>query len=241
MQQVFHNAMKIVKKDFASDKFQLIWTILFMLYMGLSTSFVINVQFEHLEEYNNPFVDFIMVLFAPFVGFVFNRRSFKYLNEDSYTRMLYFYRSIPVPASAIFVSRIINSLIAFVINSIVFYGIIYALGNHLRGVMDIPNYIAFMLTWLGVGFLLTGPYIYWENMCSGKVYLRNTVLLNLLIAGSVAVLSLLGYSIFEFIVRASMKWGLLSPVMWGSLIAGLASMMFMSKLTYIRQQTRDLS
>ncbi|MGO4790899.1 hypothetical protein AB4124_26165 [Paenibacillus sp. 2KB_20] len=241
MQQVFHNAMKIVKKDFASDKFQLIWTILFMLYMGLSTSFVINVQFEHLEEYNNPFVDFIMVLFAPFVGFVFNRRSFKYLNEDSYTRMLYFYRSIPVPASAIFVSRIINSLIAFAINSIVFYGFIYAMGNHIRSAMAIPEYIAFMLTWVGVGFLLTGPYIYWENMCSGKVYLRNTALLNPLIAGSVAVLSLLGYSIFEFVADASIKWGLLSPVMWGSLIVGLASMLLMSKLTCIRQQTRDLS
>ena len=59
--------MKIVKKDYTSDKLQIIWTILFMLYMGLSTSVVINVQFEHLDEYNNPFVDFIMVLFAPFV------------------------------------------------------------------------------------------------------------------------------------------------------------------------------
>ncbi|WP_254778241.1 hypothetical protein [Paenibacillus sp. cl141a] len=233
--------MKIVKKDFASDKLQIIWTILFMLYMGFATSVVINVQFEHLDEYNNPFVDFIMVLFAPFVGFLFNRKSFKYLNEDSYTRMLYFYRSIPVPASAIFVSRIINSLIAFAINSIVFYGIIYAIGNHLRSVMDISSYIAFMLTWVGAGFLLTGPYIYWESMSSGKVYLRNTVLLNLFIAGSVAVLSLLGYSIFEFSANAAMKWGLLSPVMWGSLIAGLASMLLMSKLTYTRQQTRDLS
>lgn len=241
MQQVFHNAMKIVKKDFASDKLQIIWTILFMLYMGFATSVVINVQFEHLDEYNNPFVDFIMVLFAPFVGFLFNRKSFKYLNEDSYTRMLYFYRSIPVPASAIFVSRIINSLIAFAINSIVFYGIIYAIGNHLRSVMDIPSYIAFMLTWVGVGFLLTGPYIYWESMSSGKVYLRNTVILNFFIAGSVAVLSLLGYSIFEFSANAAMQWGLLSPVMWGALIAGLASMMLMSKLTYTRQQTRDLS
>lgn len=241
MQQVIHNAMKIVKKDFASDKLQIIWTILFMLYMGFATSVVINVQFEHLDEYNNPFVDFIMVLFAPFVGFLFNRKSFKYLNEDSYTRMLYFYRSIPVPASAIFVSRIINSLIAFAINSIVFYGIIYAIGNHLRSVMDIPSYIAFMLTWVGVGFLLTGPYIYWENMCSGKVYLRNTVLMSLLISGAIAVMSLLGYSILEFAANAAMKWSLLSPVMWGSLIAGLASMLLMSKLTYKRQQTRDLS
>lgn len=241
MQQVIHNAMKIVKKDFASDKLQIIWTILFMLYMGFATSVVINVQFEHLDEYNNPFVDFIMVLFAPFVGFLFNRKSFKYLNEDSYTRMLYFYRSIPVPASAIFVSRIINSLIAFAINSIVFYGIIYAIGNHLRSVMDIPSYIAFMLTWVGVGFLLTGPYIYWENMCSGKVYLRNTVLMSLLISGAIAVMSLLGYSILELAANAAMKWSLLSPVMWGSLIAGLASMLLMSKLTYTRQQTRDLS
>lgn len=241
MQQVLHNAMKIVKKDFASDKLQFIWTILFMLYMGFAASVAINEQFEHLKEYTSLFVDFIMVIFAPFMGMLFTRKSFKYLSEDSYTRMLYFYRSIPVPSSAIFVSRFINSLIAFGVNSLVYYGFIYAIGNHLRGTMAIPEYIAFALTWVGIGFLLTGPNIYWEHMCSGKIYLRNNFLMMGATVVPIITLSLLGYSIFRFTANASMKWGLLSPVMWGSLIIGLGTMVLMSRLTYLRQQTRDLS
>lgn len=241
MQQVLHNAMKIVKKDFVSDKLQMVWTMLFMVYMGFATSVIIDNQFEHLNEYINPLIDFLLVFYAPLLGFLFSRRSFRYLNEDSYTRMLYFYRSIPVPASAIFVSRIMYSLIAFVINGIVLFGVIYAIGNHIRAAMDFPSYIAFILTWIGIGFLITGPYIYWEHMCSGKRYFGNSLLVMALTSGTAVMLSLLGYSIFWFVVRASMKWGLLSPVMWGSLIVGLAAMLLMSKLTYIRQQTRDLS
>ncbi|OIB00644.1 hypothetical protein AK95_26110 [Paenibacillus sp. LC231] len=241
MQQVLHNALKIVKKDFASDKLQILWTMLFMVYMGFATSVIIDNQFEHLDEYINPFTDFMLVFYAPLLGFLFSRRSFRYLNEDSYTRMLYFYRSIPVPASAIFVSRLMNSLIAFTINGIVLFGIVYAIGNHIRDAIDIPSYIAFVLTWIGIGFLITGPYIYWENMCSGKAYFRNSLLVMVLTAGSAVLLSLLGYSIFEFVAKAAMKWGLLSPVMWGSLIVGLGAMLLMSKFTYARQQTRDLS
>lgn len=241
MQQVLHNAMKIVKKDFASDKLQIVWNIMFMVYMGFATSVIIDNQFEHLNEYINPLIDFLLVFYAPLLGFLFSRRSFRYLNEDSYTRMLYFYRSIPVPASAIFVSRIINSLIAFIINGIVLFGVIYAIGNHIRAAMDIPSYIAFILTWMGIGFLITGPYIYWENMCSGKKYFGISLLVMVITSGTAVMLSLLGYSVFDFVVRASIKWGLLSPVMWGSLMIGLASMLLISKLTYIRQQTRDLS
>lgn len=241
MQQVLHNAMKIVKKDFASDKLQFIWTILFMLYMGFAAGVVINEQFEHLQGYISPFVDSIMVIFTPFMGMLFTRKSFKYLSEDSYTRMLYFYRSIPVPSSAIFVGRVINTLIAFGVNGLVYYSFIYTIGNQLRGAMAVPEYIAFALTWVGIGFLLTAPNIYWEHMCSGKVYLRNNFLMMGATVVPIITLNLLGFSIFRFTANASIRWGLLSPVMWGSLVIGLGILVLMSRLTYLRQQTRDLS
>ena len=73
-----------------------------MVYMGFATSVIIDNQFEHLDEYINPFTDFMLVFYAPLLGFLFSRRSFRYLNEDSYTRMLYFtgvYRFRPRPSS----------------------------------------------------------------------------------------------------------------------------------------------
>ena len=70
MQQVLHNAMKIVKKDFASDKLQIVWNIMFMVYMGFATSVIIDNQFEHLDEYINPLIDFLLVFYAPLLGFL---------------------------------------------------------------------------------------------------------------------------------------------------------------------------
>ncbi|GIO88877.1 hypothetical protein J2Z18_000706 [Paenibacillus lactis] len=241
MQHMLHNAMKIVRKDFASDKLQILWTLIFMIYMGFATSVVMNEQFEHLNEYVNPLVDFLLVLYAPLMGLTFNRRSFRYINEDSYTQMLYYYRSLPVPAYAIFISRIINAIIAYVINGIVFFGVAYAIANQMREAVDIASYAAFVISWIGIGFLLTGFYIYWENMGSGKAYLGKTLILMIVTVVAAGTLSLLGYSMFKFVMDSAMRWKLLSPVMWGSLIIGLGGMLLMSRLTYIRQQTRDLS
>ena len=35
-----------------------------MVYMGFATSVIIDNQFEHLDEYINPFTDFMLVFYA---------------------------------------------------------------------------------------------------------------------------------------------------------------------------------
>lgn len=234
--------MKIVSKEIKSDKLQMLWTIVFILYMAVTLSFFMNSMFEE-RDYINPTADVLMLIFIPMLGFYFSRRSFKYLTEDSYTQMLYYYRSIPVPAEAVIVSRIFMGLLAFAINGIIFFGVIYVLADDLRYSMDLMAYISFGLTWIGIGILTTGLLIYFEFMKSGKVYCLITFLLMTIIAVVLWLLFIAGirFSLFDYITTASKRRELLSPVMWSSLVIGIAGFAGMCRLTLNHMKQRDLS
>ncbi|WP_036718678.1 hypothetical protein [Paenibacillus sp. JCM 10914] len=232
--------MKIVRKDLSGDKLQWIWNLIFMTYMGFAASTAFNVDWANPER-SAKVLDFLMVIVAPMLGFIFNRRSFHYINNDTYTRMLVFYRTIPVPAAAIFASRMILAVTAFAINSVIFFTIVYLLAPQLRSSVELTSYVAVAFSWIGIGLFLTGFYVYWENMVNGKAYLRNYTILTVIVVASCFALSLAGYSTSQFIVDAAMKWHLLSPVMWGLLILGLVFLALMCHFTYRRQQSRDLS
>lgn len=242
--QIVNHALKIVSRDIKCDKFQWLWTIIFMIYMSITFSFMINSFFKDHHEFFNPFVDFLMLLVSPMMGFFFSRRSFKYLSEDSYTQMLFYYRSIPVPTEVVILSRAFMGLSAFVLNGIVFFGVTYAIASDLRSYMDLAAYASFGISWIGIGILIHGLFIYFEFMSSGKAYFWFTILLMFIFGVIMLGLVFVGgfkISLFDYFVFASYKWKLLSPVMWGSLALGLTGYILMCRLTYKRMQLRDLS
>lgn len=240
--QVVSQAMKIVSKEMKSDKLQILWTFVFIMYMAVTLSFFMNSMFEE-RDYINPMADFVMLMLSPMLGFYFSRKSFKYLTEDSYTQMLYYYRSIPVPAEAVIVSRAFMALLAFVVNGIIFFGVIYVIADDLRYSMDLMAYISFGLTWIGIGILITGLLIYFEFMKSGKVYCLITFLVMIIIAVVLLLLFISGirFSLFDYIATASARWKLLSPVMWSSLVIGVGGFAGMCRLTLNHMKQRDLS
>lgn len=239
--QTIRSAMKIVEKDFKSDKLQVLWTLIFTLYMLLVTGFAINSQFEDLN-YILPYIDFLLFFFSPMMGFWFSKRTFRYINEDSYTQMLYYYRTLPIPLTAVVLSRIITGLTALVFNGVIYFGGIYVISNHIKAVMDIPSYLAFAGVWLGIGLMVTGFYMYWEFMVNGKAYFRNTLLFVLATSAAVIGMNLLGYSLFGFAVESAMHWKLLSPVMWGALMIGIITLILMSRrMLHLLKNSRDLA
>lgn len=234
--------MRIISKDLRNDKLQIIWSIIFMLYMATVLSFFMNSMFQE-PDYLNPLADFLMFIFMPMLGFIFSRRAFKYLSEDSYTQMLYYYRSIPVPTEAVIMSRAIMGLGAFIMNGSIFFGGTYLFAADLRANMDVASYMAFGLTWIGLGILINGCYIYFEFMRHGKSYMWTNFLITLVIAVVIIGLFFLGvrFSLFNHLIGESDKWKLLSPYMWGSLITGIIGFSLMCRLTYKRMRLRDLS
>lgn len=117
---IIKQAWKITRHDFRNNPYVMLWTLLFIAYLGFTMSFAVSV---HWDERGNlsPVADFIMLVLIPFLGFIYNRRAFKYLQEDSYTHMLAFFRTLPIPMNAVIMSRIQQALLAFVMNSVIFF------------------------------------------------------------------------------------------------------------------------
>lgn len=228
----------LTRSEMNKDKLQWLWTAIFMIYTGSMSGVMLLGQQK--TDFINPVVDTFFLIMVPFQGFVFSRRSFRYIQEDSYTQMLAYYRRLPIPNETVMWSRLQQALMAFTYNGIFFYGSLYVVGLHEEG-FRWDQYLAFGITCTGYGLLMTGLYIYGEFLHSGKKYL----LLSSLFLPLTIILSLLirtsGSYGFSIVIDMSKSWGLLSPIMWVALVAGIAGLWLFSRLTLKKLSTRDLS
>ncbi|MEK3968226.1 hypothetical protein NSQ91_02705 [Paenibacillus sp. FSL R7-0048] len=232
----------MLRSDFRGDKLKilgtLVITVVFMSYLGGLTSLIANDVLG--EQDRTMLADFLFLSFIPLLGLTFSRRSMKYWSEDSYTKMLVYLRTLPIPAAVILSRRKLQGVGSFTLNGTLFFVIIYLLGENFRAELAVPSYIAFAITWLGFGFMVSGLYIFIEYLFSGKAYLWLTLLIVVLSWATSFLVTLGGGSLFLYSISYSKEWGLLSPIMWGSLLLGTISVQLFSKWTIHRLKSRNL-
>ncbi|CAH1056430.1 hypothetical protein [Paenibacillus pseudetheri] len=232
----------IIRSDFRGDKLKVlgtfVTTIIFVGYLAGMTSLVTN---DVLADQDRTMIaDFLFLSFIPLLGFSFSRRSMKYWSEDSYTRMLAYLRSLPIPITVVLTRRKFQAIGSFALNGTLFFGIVYLLGENFRKELALPSFIAFAITWIGVGLIVSGLYIFIEYLFSGKAYLALTVLIVVVSWGISFLVLLGGGNLFLYSISISKEWGLLSPIMWGSLLLGTISVQLFSKWTIHRLKSRNL-
>lgn len=228
----------LTRSEMKKDKLQCLWTAIFMIYTGGMSGVMLLGQQK--TDFINPVVDTFFLIMVPIQGFVFSRRSFRYIQEDSYTQMLAYYRRLPITNETVMWSRLQQSLMAFAYNGVFFYGALYVVGLREEG-FRWDQYLAFGITCTGYGLLMTGLYIYGEFLYSGKKYLLlSLLLLPLTIIASLLIRMSGSYGLW-FVIDQSKSWGLLSPIMWVALVAGLAALWGFSRLTLKKLSLRDLS
>jgi hypothetical protein len=237
---IMKQAWIITRQDFRNNPYAMLWTLLFIIYLGFTMSFVVRMQLGESGSLN-PAADFVMLVLIPFLGFFFNRRTFKYLQEDSYTHMLAFLRILPVPISAVIMSRIQQTILAFLVNSVVFFILLFTLSGTLRVYTGAGFFVSFALTWMGYGMLIHALYIHLEFLKKGKAYFWLSLVI-MLICGIIAiVIRFCGANLVVETARFSKDWQLLSPVMWGTLAAGAIGMFVSYRITLRRLVKRDLA
>lgn len=234
------DAWVIFKRDLRGDRLYLIMNVLFMLYMALMMSFMFEPG-EREASFLKPLADFMLLLLIPFTGFYFSRRSFNYLKEDSYTQMLRFYRTLPIPADVVILGRIIQLVTAMLFNSVLFFPVLYLLAASLRSELSPAGYIAFALTWCGYGLLLNGAYIYFELLKKGTIYLWMSLAVMMLVALLAFVVNGFGGNLVELTVGFSGQYALFSPLMWGSLVCGTLGVSLFAAVTKRKLAVRDLA
>jgi hypothetical protein len=232
----------IICSDFRGDKLKVlgtfVTTIIFMGYLAVMMSLVTNDVLANQDR--TMLADFLLLSLMPLIGVSFSRRSMKYWSEDSYTRMLAYLRALPIPVTVVLTRRKFQAIGSFTVNGVLFFGIVYILGENYRKGMTLPAFIAFAMTWIGVGLIVSGLYIFIEYLFSGKVYLGLTVLI-VVASWAISFLVMLGGgNLFLYSISLSKEWGLLSPIMWGTLLLGTISVQLFSKWTIHRLKSRDL-
>jgi hypothetical protein len=155
--------------------------------------------------------------------------------------MLAFLRILPVPISAVIMSRIQQTILAFLVNSVVFFILLFTLSGTLRVYTGAGFFVSFALTWMGYGMLIHALYIHLEFLKKGKAYFWLSLVI-MLICGIIAiVIRFCGANLVVETARFSKDWQLLSPVMWGTLAAGAIGMFVSYRITLRRLVKRDLA
>lgn len=236
---IMKQAWMITRQDFRNNPYVMLWTLMFIMYLGVTMSFVVSMQLGESGALN-PAADFVMLVLIPFLGFIYNRRAFKYLQEDSYTHMLAFLRILPTPVSAVIMSRIQQTVLAFIVNSVVFFILLFTFSGTLRVYAGTGFFVSFALTWIGYGMLMHAIYIHLEFLKKGKAYFWLSLVI-MLICGIIAiVVRIFGVNLVSTTAYFSKEWQLLSPVMWGALAAGAIGMFVSYRMTLRRLMKRDL-
>lgn len=185
----------------------------------------------------NPVLDFLMMTSLSLIGFLFSRRSFNYIKEDSYTQMLFYYRTLPIPVETVMKSRILIMIVAFLINGVFLFTTIRLLFD-----MDMNGlqYTAFVLTWMGYALSANGIFIFFEMNSSGRAYMWITAGLVLLFGIGAVVGAISGFGLTDYSMQMSREHGVLSPLMWGTLIVGILLLAGFSVLAMRRLNRRSL-
>ncbi|MNC07752.1 hypothetical protein D3C75_553080 [compost metagenome] len=238
----FKQAWIIVRSDFRGDRLKLLWMLLwalvFMGYMGMLASMVIE---DVLDSGSGKVIaDIILFTIVPMLGFSFSKRTMKYLTEDSYTRMLAYMRSLPIPSAVVLCKRKLHAVFSFALNGVLFFGLIYAVSANIRHELPLAAYLAFAMMWIGYGLIIAGVFIFIELLTSGKVYCVYLMAFMLLFIGVSLLIRLADGNLFLYTLNSAKEWGLSSPLMWGTLLLGTVSVQLFSAWTIQRLKSRDL-
>ncbi|GIP28158.1 hypothetical protein J23TS9_32880 [Paenibacillus sp. J23TS9] len=232
-------AWSMILKDLKGEKKYFVWAFVYAAYMAFTFGMAVKGQMEA-PEYVSPVIDGLFLLLMPMLGFYFCRRSFKYLSEDSYTQMLAYFRALPISDHVVIAYRLMQIFLAFIMNGIVFFGLMYWFAEPMRSEMSLAGYFALALTWIGYGIMMSGPYMYLEFSNHGKAYLRSTLMLLAAAVIAAVVIKICGGNMLLYSIELASRWSLLSPLMWAMLAAAAASLMFFSKITLRKLRSRDL-
>ncbi|WMT41565.1 ABC-2 transporter permease [Paenibacillus sp. D2_2] len=237
--KAWKDAWVIFKKDLYTDRMYLIWNAIFMIYGGAMFSFMLY-SVDHADTNIHPLADYLMLMMVPMIGFFFSRRSFNYLKEDSYTRMLCYYRTLPIPVKTVMKSRYVQLVFTIIFNSIILFSTIYFVFIFLNKEMSVIEYISFALTWIGYALIINGLYIYLEFLKRGKIYFWLGMLLMLSMVIITFAVAVLQGNLVKYTMDLSVRYALLSPIMWGTLLVGVLLLYFTGLLTIRKLTDRDL-
>ncbi|WP_314587488.1 hypothetical protein [Paenibacillus terrigena] len=238
--QVIRDAWFLTKMEFGGLRYRNLFSFLMIAYITLM-SIPLTHGLHAIDKEPWPahfFVDFYFLTLVPILGFIFNKKSFNYHRDDSYTVGLAHMRTMPISFQVMMTSRIIQLILPLVVNGTIYFTVQYLFAERLFDGMTLVQYISYALVWLGYAVLMSAVYIYTELTRSGKVYLGVTIVLMVCIIAAALICWFTKVSVIVFTVEVAKQSPLLAPIIM-SLVSWIA--IYISIIGVRRKlKTRDL-
>lgn len=172
--------------------------------------------------FQNALMDFMYISIVPVMGFILNRTTIRSMQDDSFTKQLAYYRSLPIPYRIVIKGRMLHVLLMLAINATMFFIMQYILIAQFRA-LGWQGFIGFALCWAGYGLGIAATYIYWEQRYSGKQYFIISILYVVGYLLAIVIMQLLGWNLTLSLYEAStaMKFTV-AGVMFGLALAVMA-------------------
>ncbi|RCW48917.1 hypothetical protein [Paenibacillus prosopidis] len=160
----------LAKHEMLKDRWRSLITLAFIIYLLI---FSIPLFTADLEGESNPFTwatDFIYLSLLPCLGFVFNKTMMGYWKNDTYTKKMAQWRTMPISSKQIALGRLIQLTIVLFIAQLIFFTLQYSVlyMNHVN--IPVLDFVMYGLFWFCYSLALATAYVYWEIGHTGKTY-----------------------------------------------------------------------
>ncbi|CEH28681.1 hypothetical protein AM501_08735 [Aneurinibacillus migulanus] len=238
MSNRYNKAWTLVRTDLVRFKWGVVFTLLFSVYMGVTSLVMINHLLDENEEklrFLSGMLDFVYMITLPNFGFFFSRRSMRYLQEDSYTKWMMKLRTLPIDIRTIAISRIMLMAVAFALNMSIFILIQVIFSSELRtelSPISIAAY-AFMLT--AFAMIISLIYIMMELSYNGRKFMKNIFITLGIVTVISIIIALSGGSAVLTVIYVAEYYPWLSSI----LALGIIACVFMFGITEASNRIRE--
>ncbi|QAY68052.1 hypothetical protein [Paenibacillus protaetiae] len=175
--KAWQGAWHIAKHEIRRKPLGSLFTLFFSGYMALTTYQQFDSSTGHETGGIISMMDFLMLTVFPVLAFSYNRMTFRCWREDTNTRRLAQWRTIPIPVASIVLGRMLQMVFHLLPAMILYFTIQYVTHPELRTSTHLGHYFLFGLFWFFYALGMAVVYLYLELGYSGKQYLLFTILI----------------------------------------------------------------
>lgn len=214
---MWKDSMWIVKKEFTFQRIAFFFTFLAaILFAFLTQPFIETLVIQDLNAFTSfsyYYLDLIFIGLVPSFSTLFISSpylSFKTIKEDPFGKRMGFYRALPIPISAIVLSRLLFMILTLVVMSITYYIVLtIRLSEQFFQYVTVEEWIIFILVWFGYSLVFGSFNTYIEFGTNGKMlYIMAGIFLVVFILILILFHQVIGMSVVDwsFLLIEKMRW-----------------------------------
>lgn len=168
---LWKGAWYLAKHELIKDGWRSLYTLLFVGYLLLFTVPLLNDVIDGKDGGMSSWAtDFIYLTILPILGFVMNQTMMRYWKENSYTKKMAQWRTLPISSRQIALGRIIQLAVVLFFAQLLYFILQFIFVRYMGADISAGHFALYALFWFGYSLTVSIGYVYWEVGHSGKMY-----------------------------------------------------------------------